>query len=80
MIVVVKGDTDPARTVLSQLEYVTDVVELTQSIQFQIAGDRQRQVEVLHRLCDARVNVLEYRLVDESLEDLFLKVTSGNVQ
>ena len=80
LIVVVDGDTDPALSVLTQLDGISDLVTTNQSIQFRIAGGRPRQVDVLHRLCDARVAVLEYRIVDESLEDLFLKVTSGNVQ
>lgn len=80
LIVVIDGETETAKTILSQWDDVSDVVELNRTLQFRVAGDRQRQIEILHRLCDARVNVLEYRVVDESLEDLFLKVTAGKVQ
>lgn len=80
LIVVIDGPTDTAAKVLSEIEFVSELVAGDQIIQFQITGDRERQFQVLHRLCDARVKVLEYRLVDESLEDLFMKVTSGHVQ
>ncbi|WP_147871779.1 ABC transporter ATP-binding protein [Stieleria maiorica] len=80
IIVVIDGETETAKNVLEQSEDVSEVVELGGSLRFRIDGKRDRQIDVLHRLCDARVNVLEYRLVDESLEDLFLKVTAGHVQ
>ncbi len=85
MLVVIDGDTQPAVELLSQIDYITDVAVSTnptqlQSLQFQITGDKSKQIEVLHQLCDARVKVLEYRIVDESLEELFMKVTSGVVQ
>lgn len=80
LIVVIDGETETAANELSQIDDVSDLATTNQSIQFRITGDHDRQVQVLHRLCDARVRVLEYRLVDESLEDLFMKVTSGHVQ
>jgi ABC-2 type transport system ATP-binding protein len=80
LIVVVDGGTESAARVLSEIDSVTDIVKGDQSIQFRIMGTEESQIQVLHRLCDARVRVLEYRLVDESLEDLFMKVTSGHVQ
>lgn len=80
LVVVVDGNIETATSLLSGIDYVTDVVTTNQTIQFRILDDRQKQIEVLHRLCDARVGILEYRLIDESLEELFLKVTSGIVQ
>ncbi|MCO8125006.1 ABC transporter ATP-binding protein [Stieleria sp. TO1_6] len=80
LIAVIDGELTPAIDVLSELDFVSDVIQAEHTLRFRITGDRRRQTEVLHRLCDARVSVLEYRLIDESLEDLFLKVTSGRVQ
>ena len=80
IIIVIDGETETAANVLSQIEFVSDVVTANQTIQFRVAGKEQQQIETLHRLCDARVRILEYRLVDESLEELFMKVTSGVVQ
>ncbi len=77
---VVDASEDAAKALLSEIEYVSEVSGRDGKLRFRITGGRQRQSEVLHQLCAAGLPVLEYRLVDESLEDLFLKVTSGRVQ
>ncbi len=80
LIVVIDADPVDATNVLGELDFVSDVVATERTIRFQVTGGRPRQSEALGRLCAAGVPVLEYRLIDESLEDLFLKVTSGRVQ
>jgi ABC-2 type transport system ATP-binding protein len=77
---VVDSAADAAMALLSEIEFVTDITLRDGKLRFQIRGGKQQQCEVLHQLCAAGLPVLEYRLVDESLEDLFLKVTSGRVQ
>ncbi|QEG40293.1 ABC transporter ATP-binding protein [Roseimaritima ulvae] len=49
-------------------------------IRFHIHGGDAEQVEILRILTDARIDVLDYATVDESLEDVFLQITQGNVQ
>jgi len=78
--VMVDGPIETVATLLSDIEFVSDVIAGDRKVRFRISGGKQRQTEVLHQLCAAGVPVLEYRLIDESLEDLFLKVTSGKVQ
>lgn len=80
LIVVIDGETETAAKILSGIDSVSELVTRDQMIQFRMAGDQERQIQILHQLCGQRVKVLEYRLVDESLEDVFLKVTSGQVQ
>lgn len=49
-------------------------------IRFHIHGGDDAQVEILRILTDARIDVLDYATVDESLEDVFLQITQGHVQ
>ncbi|OYP36149.1 multidrug ABC transporter ATP-binding protein [Rhodopirellula sp. MGV] len=80
LIVLIDGDPTAAMQVLSEIPTVANLEHRGQAIHFQTGVGADRRIEILHRLCDARVRVLEYRPVDESLEDLFLKVTTGQVQ
>ncbi|MEO1615385.1 MAG: ABC transporter ATP-binding protein [Planctomycetota bacterium] len=76
----IDGEVERARQILEGLDFVSEVVTKVDVISLRINGGKDRQVETLQHLCQSDVRVLEYRVVDESLEDLFLKVTSGNVQ
>ncbi|MFU7561102.1 ATP-binding cassette domain-containing protein [Stieleria sp. JC731] len=80
LIIVVDGDLATATQILQQIPKVTNVERRGQAIHFQAEIGVDNRVAILHQLSDARVRVLEYRPVDESLEDLFLKVTTGQVQ
>ncbi|MCD0458770.1 ABC transporter ATP-binding protein [Roseiconus lacunae] len=80
LIVVVDGEVDSAIEVLNALPSVTDVEHRGQAIHFQTVAGNDNRIQILHQLCDAKIRVLEYRPIDESLEDLFLKVTTGKVQ
>ena len=80
LIVVVEGNMEDALQTLQSIASISKLESRGQAIHFQAEVGNEIRVEILHRLCDARVRVLEYRPVDESLEDLFLKVTTGQVQ
>lgn len=80
LIILIDGPTDGAVDSLGQLPCVSEVRCTDQTISFRVEGGPSKQIQVLHHLCDARVPVMEYRVVDESLEDLFMKLTSGHVQ
>lgn len=74
------GQLDDAARLIGEFPFVSDVKVAENTVEFQITGGRELQSEVLHRLCDQRLPIQEFRVVDESLEDLFLKVTTGQVQ
>jgi len=76
----IDGDIQPALDCLRALAFVSDIVVDNQTLRFRIAAAEDRQIETLHQLCDRRVRVLEFRTLDESLEDVFLKVTAGNIK
>ncbi|MEZ6089967.1 MAG: ABC transporter ATP-binding protein [Pirellulaceae bacterium] len=71
---------DPVVALLQNMEDVRDVQSIDATIQFSFEGDPSRQVAILHYLCDQRIEVLEYTQRHESLEDVFLKITRGEVQ
>ena len=49
-------------------------------IHFSLNGGASQQIEILRRLCDARIKVLEYSAKEETLEDVFLYITQGRIQ
>lgn len=79
----VASDPAPARELLDSIDCI-ETVEQTQvdppTFRFTVKGDDQEQVRVLRMLSDARIDVLEYSLLEKSLEDVFLQVTQGHVQ
>jgi ABC-2 type transport system ATP-binding protein len=78
--VTVAGSTEPAVKVLAQIDTVENPVADGSTIRFSINGSDKEQIQILHALADARVDVLQYTAHDESLEDVFLQVTEGRVQ
>lgn len=69
-----------AVAILAELERVSRVEPKERAIEFVLAGDQSEQADILQRLTDARLGVSEFRVCDQSLEDVFLKVTSGQIQ
>ncbi|MEM6472563.1 MAG: ABC transporter ATP-binding protein [Planctomycetota bacterium] len=80
VLVRLDGEVDDARQLLEGLAFVEGIREAEGGLTFRVNGGNARQIETLQRLCNASLPVMEFRVVDESLEDLFLKVTSGKVQ
>lgn len=78
--VTLAGQIEEAAKLVGEFPFVSDLIAEGGVLKFQITGDKSLQIEVIHKLCDARLPVLDFRVVDESLEDLFLKVTKGQVQ
>lgn len=79
----VAGDPESARQRLAEIDCVEtmDHDEADPLIfRFTIKGTEQEQVHVLRTLSDARIDVLEYSLLEKSLEDVFLHVTQGRLQ
>ena len=80
MLLVLSGECERAAEFLRSREQVEDVRVTADSIRFRLNGDQAMQTQTVCELCSAGLPILEYRMLDESLEDLFLKVTSGQVQ
>jgi len=80
IIVRIAGPLEPAQQWLSAQEEIQDLHEVDGKLRFSIAGGDEMQVKLLHRLSDARIQVLEYVSHDETLEDVFLRITRGQVQ
>jgi len=80
IVVRVAGNLDPAMAILARLDAVKDPISNGAKIQFSIDGADKEQIQILQALSDARIEVLEYTSHDESLEDVFLRVTEGRVQ
>ncbi len=76
----VAGGTEEAMNLLSSLASVHDLRVEDARIHFSIDGDDDEQIRVLHALADARIGVLEFVSKDETLEDVFLRITQGRVQ
>lgn len=74
------GEVDKALELLRQHPAVDQLEGERGLIRFHIHGGDDAQVEILRILTDARIDVLDYATVDESLEDVFLQITQGHVQ
>ncbi|QDS93622.1 putative ABC transporter ATP-binding protein YbhF [Roseimaritima multifibrata] len=80
MLVRITGSTEEAFRLLDAHPAVDQLEGDNGVLRFQIIGGDPQQVAILHTLCEARVDVLQYTLLDESLEDVFLQITEGHVQ
>ncbi len=80
VIVKVVGQTDSAINILAAIDTVKSPLATGMSIRFSIDGGDDDQIQILRKLIDAGVQVLEYTSHSESLEDVFLKVTQGRIQ
>ncbi|QDS87416.1 putative ABC transporter ATP-binding protein YbhF [Rosistilla ulvae] len=80
LLVRVASDDAWALELLRSDSRATNVRVVDGAIRFSIAGDEVDQVAILHAMCDARIEVLEYTPQHNSLEDVFLQVTKGQVQ
>ncbi|MEM9586992.1 MAG: ABC transporter ATP-binding protein [Planctomycetota bacterium] len=74
------GDAAVVGGLLGEFPFVDEVRQTDQQFDFAINGGDQEQSMTIRRLIEAGVEVLEYSPQDESLEDVFLKVTKGLVQ
>jgi ABC-2 type transport system ATP-binding protein len=59
---------------------VFDGISADNILQFEFSGDDQAQMELLQRLIGSGFPVLEFSAQGAGLEDLFMKITKGNVQ
>ena len=80
MLLVLSDQANRAAEILEAMSDVQDVQVTADSVRFRLNGDQTLQTQTLRDLCNHGLPILEYRMLDESLEDLFLKVTSGRVQ
>lgn len=67
------------RFLLEQME-VGEVREKGQFLCFSFEGGEDEQVSLLKRLVEKDFPVLEFKLHTESLEDIFMKLTKGEIQ
>ena len=80
MLLRVASKVDQAVGLLHAINGVHDINSNEDVVHFKFEGDTKRQTAILHQLCDQRVEVLEYTQRHESLEDVFLQITRGEVQ
>jgi ABC-2 type transport system ATP-binding protein len=59
---------------------VSRVHEVGGCLRFEFAGTDEAQVQLLRRMIGAEFPVVEFAAQDAGLEDLFMKITAGNVQ
>jgi ABC-2 type transport system ATP-binding protein len=76
----IAGPTDDAMKLLHELGVAIDPRCDGDLIHFSLGGGPSQQIEILRKLCDARIEVLEYSSREETLEDVFLHITQGLVQ
>ena len=69
-----------ATELLANHQAVQDLRPDGRMIKFSVNGGEEEQIMILRDLVTAGVDVLEFGARDESLEDVFLKVTEGRVQ
>lgn len=69
-----------AATLLSNLPFIGDVKQTDMSIKFTVHGGDDEQGAALRALMDQSLPVVEYSPCDKSLEDVFLQITTGQVQ
>ena len=71
---------DEAMRLLRANPAVTDLRQAGLDLSFSLTGDRNDQAELLKSLMNAGISILQFRSTDQSLEDVFLRVTQGRVQ
>jgi ABC-2 type transport system ATP-binding protein len=71
---------DGAERFLLEQPHVANVREVNGCLRFDFAGGDDAQVALLNRLVSAGFPVVEFSAHDAGLEDLFMKITEGNVQ
>lgn len=74
------GATQPVVTRLESKDFVTKLRVDGSRIHVSMTGDQETQANLLKELLEAGIRVLQYRSDDQSLEDVFLSVTTGQVQ
>jgi len=71
---------DEAMRLLRSNPAVTDLRQAGLDLSFSLTGDRNDQAELLKNLMNSGISILQFRSTDQSLEDVFLRVTEGRVQ
>lgn len=74
------GPTQPTVTRLEAKDFVTKLRVDGSRIHVSMTGDHDTQADLLKELLNAGIRVLQYRSDDQSLEDVFLSVTKGQIQ
>ena len=76
----IMGATEAVVSRLEAKEFVTKLRVDGSRIYVSVTGDRDTQADLLKELLDAGFRILQYRSDDQTLEDVFLAVTKGQVQ
>jgi ABC-2 type transport system ATP-binding protein len=76
----VAGTKDGAMRFLLEQPNVARVLDANDRLQVEFTGDDAAQVALLARLVTAGFPILEFNAEGAGLEDLFMKITAGNVQ
>ncbi len=76
----IMGATEALVAQLELKEFVTKLRVDGSRIYVSVTGDRDTQADLLKELLDAGFRILQYRSDDQTLEDVFLAVTKGQVQ
>ena len=71
---------DEAMRLLRANPAVTDLRQEGLVLSFSLTGDRADQAELLKTMMNAGISILQFRSTDQSLEEVFLRVTQGRVQ
>ena len=71
---------DEAMRLLCANPAVTDLRQDGLALSFSLTGDRADQAELLRTMMNAGISILQFRSTDQSLEEVFLRVTQGRVQ
>ncbi len=74
------GPPQPVVVHLESKEFVAQVRVDGSRVHVSMTGDRDTQADLLKELLVSGIRVLQYRSDDQSLEDIFLSVTTGQVQ
>jgi ABC-2 type transport system ATP-binding protein len=74
------GSQESAMRFLLEQPDVARVVDANDRLQLEFTGDDASQVALLGRLVAAGFPILEFNSESAGLEDLFMKITAGNVQ
>jgi ABC-2 type transport system ATP-binding protein len=80
IVIRVADSTEEALRLLNSLSEVEVLSSEAHKVHFRIHGGDEHQIDVLRRLIEARIALLEFTSRDDSLEDVFLQITEGRVQ
>jgi ABC-2 type transport system ATP-binding protein len=81
-VIAIRSTADPDKLFRTMLElpFVADARHMNREIHVEIDGGDEQAAQLLSQLVSAGLGIIEFRHIRDDLEDIFMKITRGDVQ